>query len=203
MAPVTPARKRDATATREAILAAAREAFAATGYDGAGVREIAAKASVTAMMVNHYFGSKELLFAEALASTLANPAIVTDDVLASPTLAQSLANALVAGTQSHNAPLDGFLSLIKSAANPRAAEIGREQIERFQQRHVAEAIKGEPAAQRAAIALSLIAGFQLMRQMIGLRALVDAESDQLAGILTPVFELIIQARISTSEPNDI
>ena len=131
------------------------------------------------------------------------PAIVTHDVLASPALAQSLANALVAGARSHNAPLDGFLILIKSAANPRAAEIGREQIERFQPRRVAEAIKGERAAQRAAIALSLIAGFQLMRQMIGLRALVDAESDQLAGILTPVFELIIQAPISTSEQNDI
>jgi AcrR family transcriptional regulator len=203
MVPAAPARKRDAAVTREAILTAAREAFAATGYDGTGVREIAAKAGVTAMMVNHYFGSKEQLFAEVLASTLANPAIVTDDVLASPVLARSLADALVAGSRSGNAPLDGFLILIKSAANPRAAKIGREQIERFHQRHVTEAIKDGPAAQRAAIALSLIAGFQLMRQMIGLHALVDAEPDELARILTPVFELIIQARISTSEPNDI
>ncbi|MFB9981978.1 TetR/AcrR family transcriptional regulator [Mesorhizobium kowhaii] len=203
MVSAAPARKRDAVATREAILTAAREAFVAAGYDGAGVREIAAKAGVTAMMVNHYFGSKEQLFTDVLASTLANPVIITDDVLTSPVLARSLADALVAGSRSDTAPLDGFLILIKSAANPRAAEIAREQIERFHQRRSAEAIKDGLAAQRAAIALSLIAGFQLMRQMIGLHALVDAESDELAGILTPVFEMIIQAHISTSDPSDI
>lgn len=52
-------RQRDAEATREAILASARRAFALSGYDGAGVRDIAAGAGVTAMMVNRYFGSKE------------------------------------------------------------------------------------------------------------------------------------------------
>ena len=35
------ARRRDATATRAAILASARSAFIASGYEGAGVREIA------------------------------------------------------------------------------------------------------------------------------------------------------------------
>lgn len=203
MTPAVPARKRDAPATRAAILIAAREAFAAAGYDGSGVREIASKAGVTAMMVNHYFGSKERLFAEVLANTLANPAIITDDALASPTLARSMADALIARSRSDNAPLDGFLILIKSAANPRAAEIGREQIERFQQQRMADAVKGEPAMQRAAIALSLIAGFQLMRQMIGLHALVDAAPEELARIMTPVFETIIQGHTSTWGPSNI
>ena len=66
----TPARRRNAAATREAILASAREAFARVGYDGAGVREIAAGAGVTAMLVNRYFGSKEQLFAEVIAATI-------------------------------------------------------------------------------------------------------------------------------------
>ena len=37
------------------------------------VREIAEGAGVTAMLVNRYFGSKEGLFAEALAATMASP----------------------------------------------------------------------------------------------------------------------------------
>ena len=37
-----PARQRNAAATRAAILQSARRAFARAGYDGAGVREIAA-----------------------------------------------------------------------------------------------------------------------------------------------------------------
>ena len=65
-----PARRRNAAATREAILASARRAFARAGYDGAGVREIAAGAGVTAMLVNRYFGSKEQLFAEAIAASI-------------------------------------------------------------------------------------------------------------------------------------
>ena len=62
-----PPRPRNAAATREAILNSARAAFARAGYDGAGVREIAAGAGVTAMLVNRYFGSKEQLFAEVIA----------------------------------------------------------------------------------------------------------------------------------------
>ena len=63
-------RRRNAAATREAILASARLAFAQSGYDGAGVREIAAGAGVTAILVNRYFGSKENLFAEVIACLL-------------------------------------------------------------------------------------------------------------------------------------
>ena len=74
-----PARRRNAAATREAILISARRAFARAGYDGAGVREIAAGAGVTAMLVNRYFGSKERLFAEVLAATSATPTILSPE----------------------------------------------------------------------------------------------------------------------------
>ena len=61
-----PKRKRDAAATREAILEAATRRFATQGYERAGAREIAADAGVTAALVNRYFGSKEGLFAEVI-----------------------------------------------------------------------------------------------------------------------------------------
>jgi hypothetical protein len=54
-----------------------------------------------------------------------------------------------------------------------------------------------PAAQRAAFALCLIARFQLMRQMIGVPALVDANPEELARIMNPVFKIIIQGHTST------
>ena len=59
-------RRRDAAATRQAILDAAFAAFTRFGYDGVGVRDIAQSAGVTAMLINRYFGSKEQLFAEAV-----------------------------------------------------------------------------------------------------------------------------------------
>jgi AcrR family transcriptional regulator len=51
--------------TRSAILAAARERFAADGYDRATIRAIAADANIDPSMVMRYYGSKERLFAAA------------------------------------------------------------------------------------------------------------------------------------------
>ena len=47
--------------TRERILAAAREVFAERGYDGASVRQIAARAGLTDPALYYYFDSKEAL----------------------------------------------------------------------------------------------------------------------------------------------
>jgi AcrR family transcriptional regulator len=52
--------------TRTALIDAARAVFGEAGYDGATVRTIATRAGVDAAMVNHWFGSKEGLFAEAV-----------------------------------------------------------------------------------------------------------------------------------------
>ena len=51
--------------TKAAILAAAREHFAACGYERATIRAIAADAGVDPAMVMRYFGNKEKLFAAA------------------------------------------------------------------------------------------------------------------------------------------
>ncbi len=48
--------------TREAILRAAREAFADRGFDQASIRQIATGAGVDPALVHHYFGTKEQLF---------------------------------------------------------------------------------------------------------------------------------------------
>ncbi|VVJ18379.1 Transcriptional regulator [Amycolatopsis camponoti] len=53
---------------REAILAAAFAVFARTGYDAAGVQEIAAEAGVAKPTVYNHFRDKETLFRAALAA---------------------------------------------------------------------------------------------------------------------------------------
>jgi len=103
-----PVRRRNAANTREAILASARTAFTNSGYDGAGVREIASGAGVTAMLVNRYFGSKEQLFAEVVARTMAVPVILTPDILESGNPGEAIAEALVDLTRTDASPLDGF-----------------------------------------------------------------------------------------------
>ncbi|MDQ1485624.1 MAG: hypothetical protein QOJ62_1317, partial [Actinomycetota bacterium] len=52
--------------TRQDVLDAARECFATSGYDGATIRAIAAKAGVDPALVHHFFGAKTNLFAAAM-----------------------------------------------------------------------------------------------------------------------------------------
>ena len=51
--------------TKAVILAAARERFAESGYEGATIRAIAADANIDPSMVMRYFGNKDQLFAAA------------------------------------------------------------------------------------------------------------------------------------------
>lgn len=54
------------TDTRQAILDAARDCFAESGYDGTTIRAIAATAGVDPALVHHFFGAKSELFAAAV-----------------------------------------------------------------------------------------------------------------------------------------
>ena len=187
------ARKRDAAATREAILASARRAFARSGYDGAGVREIAEGAGVTAMMVNRYFGSKERLFAAVIAGVMAEPSILTRANLEAPDFAARMAATLVDITAAGATPLDGFLIMLYSASSERAADIGREQIEQHYHRMLTDALGGELAAERAGMLLAIVAGMQVMRQMIGLPALARADPETLRALLEPLLEQLVRS----------
>ncbi|MEV8593488.1 TetR family transcriptional regulator [Streptomyces sp. NPDC052012] len=69
--PPAPARRSDAT--RLAILDAARERFAADGYERATIRAIARHANIDPSMVMRYYGNKEGLFAAAVAIDLELP----------------------------------------------------------------------------------------------------------------------------------
>jgi AcrR family transcriptional regulator len=186
-----PKRSRNAAATRQAILASARVAFARAGYDGTGVREIARGAGVTAMLVNRYFGSKVKLFEEAVAETMATTSVIMPEILKTPASGRAIATALVSITRAGATPLAGFQIMLRSVSSEVAAKIGCEQIEKFHHKRIAAALHGQFAAQRAAVILSLIAGFQMMRQMIGLRSLARAEPDALKKILAPVFQMLI------------
>jgi AcrR family transcriptional regulator len=186
-----PKRQRNAAATREAILQSARQAFAKAGYAGAGVREIARGAGVTAMLVNRYFGSKEQLFAEAVAESMATTGVLAPQIASGDVSGKDLAAALVGITKADAAPLEGFQIMLRSAASESAARIGREQIERHHQKHIAAALPGALAPQRAAVMLSLIAGFQLMRQMLELSALAKADAKDLVKVLAPLFDQLL------------
>jgi AcrR family transcriptional regulator len=167
------------------------------------VREIAKGAGVTAMMVNRYFGSKEQLFAEVIAQAMQTPSILTREIITSHTPGADIARALIKQTKTGAIPLDGFLIMLHSASSEQAASIGREQLEKHHQKAMTAALKGPLAPQRAAIVLSLIAGFQVMRQMIGLSALARANPETLVKVLSPVFQQLMDSKRAAAPANAI
>jgi AcrR family transcriptional regulator len=191
-------RKRDASLTRAAILASARKAFAKYGYDGVGVRDIAAGAGVTAMLVNRYFGSKEGLFGEVVADSMRDPVILSAENLAAPDVARAFAAALVGLTGMEENPLDGFLILFRSATSDTAARIARERINAAHHATARQVVQSDHPGERAAIFLAFVAGFQMMRQMMKLRALTDANPKVLTDLLTPLFAFILGIPNSSS-----
>ena len=64
-------RRRDAEATRRALLSAGTQLFAERGYDGVPVAAIAGKAGVTKAMINYHFGGKRKLYVAIVAATFA------------------------------------------------------------------------------------------------------------------------------------
>ena len=56
------AQKRDAEATKNALLDAAEEVFLEKGYGDTAISAIAKKAGITKSMIHHYFGSKSGLW---------------------------------------------------------------------------------------------------------------------------------------------
>ncbi|MEV4760314.1 TetR family transcriptional regulator [Micromonospora sp. NPDC049559] len=183
------ARPRNAAATRQAILASAINAFTRHGYDGVGVREIAEAAGVTAMLVNRYFGSKEGLFTEVVDVSFARPTMVPRGPA---DLAAETARALVAGTAPDADHLGPFELMLKSAANPRAAEIIREGIAKHVGARFTAALDGRHAQERAELGLALLAGTWLMRRIIGTPALRDADPDLLTVRITRMLGAVVE-----------
>src|SRR5215813_4450279 len=60
---------RDAELTRESLLMAATHLFAARGYDGVSVAQIAQRAGVTKALINYHFGGKHKLYLAIMTDT--------------------------------------------------------------------------------------------------------------------------------------
>ena len=185
----SPRRRRDAAATREAILEAATRRFAAQGYERAGVREIAADAGVTAALVNRYFGSKERLFAEVIERALDMGNLLEGR---RGDLADHLARVMVYGQEdSGDQGPTPLLLLLHSAAQPGAVELFRRDLNRNVLRHLAEQIGGDDAAVRAVMVMAQLTGFAIMHQVLRPKAFADARDEELAALLSRTLAVCI------------
>lgn len=175
---------RDAVATRQRILDAARQHFLSAGFDQVGVREIARDAGVDPALVNRYFGGKEQLFAEAVVG----PGKIEWLEAATP---ENLAGLMVDGIfdkdDQHGVEVLG--ALVRSASDPKAGAIVRRHIETSIIEPFAKLIGGGDADTRASLIVCLFAGITMMHDVLRLRRI---QNDGLQTV-RPVLHSMIEA----------
>ncbi|MFI6279213.1 TetR/AcrR family transcriptional regulator [Streptomyces sp. NPDC050988] len=130
-------RRRDAAATRQALLQAARSRFIRLGYERTTLRDVAADAEVNLALIKRYFGSKEGLFKASLASAPRFLGRDGDFPQDRDTLAEALSLQLAAGAW----PDFGehpVLMLLRNTGDEQVDELRRQALEEFS-RQVLEA----------------------------------------------------------------
>ncbi len=176
-APPTEApRRRDAQATQAAILAAAQLLFSQRGYDGVGTREIADRAGCNVALISRYFGPKPELFRAALRGC-----VDFGPLLALPReqFAEAVADHIL-GKQKHPDTPDPMFVALRSSTSPDATRVVREELSDRMTEALATYLGGGDAAQEmAALILSLMAGFDVGRHLIGNAALEASRNDRL------------------------
>jgi AcrR family transcriptional regulator len=167
----SPPRGRNAAATRQAILDAARLCFSHDGYDQVGVRDIAARAGVDPALVNRYFGSKEGLFAEAVSAKFDLSELFAGD---RAMLGERLARYLL----QKKAPSSGYdplVALLRSSSSDVAGGMLRDALVDGFVRPLAARLDGPDAVLRAELIGSILLGLLVYRTIVGGTMMKDDE----------------------------
>jgi AcrR family transcriptional regulator len=174
--------------TRAALLDAAREAFVEQGFDGATVRAIATRAGVDAAMVNHWFGSKEGLFAAAMQIPI-DPTVLVDDLLASGLdgLGERIVRRFLGVWDSSRG--GALIGIVRSVSNhEQSARMMREFITTVLFGRLARGLGIDRPDLRAALCGSQIVGLAMVRYVIRLEPLASADPDTVAAALGPTLQ---------------
>jgi AcrR family transcriptional regulator len=179
--------------TREAILTAAREAFAERGFDGASIRAIATAAGVDPALVHHYFGSKDQLFLAALQVPI-NPAELLDKVAAGDRadVGERLVRAFLSVWDSPAG--SAAIALVRSAVgNEAMAKLLRQFIvDRLVRGAVVRmGVDKSEAPLRATLVASQMAGLVMIRYVLKAEPLASANPDVVAATIGPTVQRYI------------
>jgi len=186
-------RARNAAATRQAILKAARRHFARENYDRVGVRKIARDASVDPALISRYFGSKKELFREALQREGSGTIF---DGVATSDLASHLVSVILDAdwdTEHADEQLDRLLIILHSATSPEASAIVCEAISKLILIPIASRLNAPDAPLRAALALVVLLGSEIVCNVLSPISMSKVENTAWRRHLTALFNTALSA----------
>jgi AcrR family transcriptional regulator len=175
--------------TREAVLAAAKEAFGRQGYAATSLRAVARAAGVDPALITHYFGSKDGLFQAALALPL-DPGVLVPQLLSGGTdgLGERIVRTFL-GVWDSTPGQGPMLAMLRSAVSHEdSADKLRELLLRVLLRPLAVGAGADQPDLRAALLASQVVGLAVTRYVLRIEPVASADPDTLASALGPTLQ---------------
>jgi AcrR family transcriptional regulator len=192
-------RRPGVSGTREAILDAARRAFADQGYQQATIRGVADLAGVDPALVHHYFGTKQDLFVAAVELPV-NPIEQLMAVLADEPdrIGQRIVEVFLS-IWDHAADRSPLLALIRSAVgDERAAAMLREFITEEVLGQLARRLGSPDARLRATLVGSQLIGLAMARYIVRVEPLASAPAAELAAAVGPTVQRYLTGDVAVA-----
>ena len=182
--------------TRTALVEAARAVFAENGYDGATVRAIATRAGVDAAMVNHWFGGKEGLFAQAVLELPFDPLELLEILRTGPDdeLGERIVRAFI--TRWDGAGGGVFVALIRSVAgHEQAGHVLRDFFQKFFSALISS-MGADHVPLRMTLCASQMVGMGMIRYVAKFEPFASEEVEVLVRAVAPTLQRYLTGDIS-------
>jgi AcrR family transcriptional regulator len=172
--------------SREAVLRAAKQRFAAEGYEKTTLRAIADDARVDPSMVLYLFGSKAALFRESLRLIIDPDTLVAAMVDGDEDIGRRMVRTYLEIWEHPDTAASMAAMLQSATANPDAHEAFRG----FMQSYVLTAVSGvlgggEQARLRAMLAATNLVGTAILRYVMQVAPLASLPTDEVVTLIAP------------------
>ena len=171
-----------------AILQAARELFAETGFERTTIRAVAARAGLDPALVMQHYGSKEGLFAAAARWSDDAQSVLTAsrDDLPAAAVADLLAKF-------EDAPdREAAVALMRNClTHPAAARVMRDEVMCDRAAAIAASIGGEEAELRSSLVGACMIGLGMARYLLEIEPLASASREDVSRLMEPVLRALV------------
>jgi AcrR family transcriptional regulator len=184
-------RRRDAAATKAALMRAAQELFTERGYERTTVRDIADRAGVNQALLFRYFGSKEDLFHVVLAT---ESRVLVAESPAEQVLARTLARILSRDPDTSRDSV--WLAALRSSGHDSAADAIRKQLGEDYTRVLGSLTDADDAALRVDLVLAWLVGLGTLRTVVRKEPLVGADPEVVSRLMLRAISVLLE-RVDT------
>jgi AcrR family transcriptional regulator len=174
--------------TEAAILEAARELFAETGFERTTIRAVAARAGVDPALVMQYYGNKEGLFAAAARWHVDHKKLSEASLADVPMTAL---DDLFSGFEDPQ-KRDGAIALLRNCLTHQTAlGVMRDDVMREPQAMIAKTIGGDEGELRAGLLGATMIGITLAKYLLEIPAVAAASREDIERVMAPVLKALV------------